>query len=204
VVDASISTEGNLDAEVTTTYFGTRQEMPHGLIYGASDDEREKYLNSLFHLPTYKVDKSKYEEQKGPLPVIREYLHVVSPNYAGITGKRLFITPNLFDRSTYRLPQDSVRHYDFVDDRAFRDIDSITIRIPGGYQPESIPSDVHIDNKFGRYSASVKVLPDKILYYRAREERFARFPPSDYAALVKFYEQMYKTDHMRIVLVKKD
>ncbi|HVW59872.1 MAG TPA: DUF3857 domain-containing protein [Puia sp.] len=204
VVNASISTEGNLDAEVTTTYSGTRQEMPHGLIYGASDDEREKYLNGLFHLPTYKIDKSRYEEQKGALPVIKEYLHVVSPNYAGVTGRRLFIEPNLFDRNTYRLPQDSVRHYDFVDDRAFRDIDSITILIPEGYQPESIPSEVHIDNKFGRYSASVKVLPDKILYYRTREERFARFPPSDYAALVKFYELMYKTDHTHIVLVKKD
>jgi len=202
VVNASINTEGNLDADVTTTYCGTQQEMPHGLIYGASDEQREKYLNNLFHLPTYKVDKSRYEEQKGALPVVKEYLHVVSPNYANITGRRLFITPNLFDRDAYRLSQDSVRRYDFVNERAFRDIDSITIHIPEGYQPEAIPADVHLDNKFGKYSASVKVLPDKILYYRTWEETFARFPPSDYADLVKFYEQMYKADHTRIVLVK--
>ena len=202
VINATISAEGNLDADVTTTYKGTRQELPHGLIYEVSDQDREKYLNDLFHLPTYKVDKSRYEEQKGALPVVKEYLHVVSPDYANITGKRLFITPNLFDKSTSRLPQDSVRHYDFVNDRAFRDIDSITIQIPTGYQPEALPPDVLIDNKFGKYSASVKVLPDKILYYRTREETFARFPPSDYAALVKFYEQLYKADHTRIVLVR--
>ncbi|MDO6431291.1 DUF3857 domain-containing protein [Flavitalea sp. BT771] len=204
VVNATINTEGNLEADVATTYRGTRQESPHGLIYGASDEEREKYLNGLFHLPTYKVDKSRYEEEKGAMPVIREYLHVVSPNYANITGKRLFITPNLFDKSTYRLPQDSVRHYDFVDDRAFRDIDSITISIPAGYQPEAVPSDTHIDTKFGKYSASVKVLPDKILYYRSCEESVAHFPPSDYPAIVRFYEQLYKADHTRIVLVKKE
>lgn len=204
VVSAAINPEGNLDAEVNTTYRGTRQEMPHRLMYETSNDELDKYLNDLFHLPTYKVEKSRYEEQKGAMPVIKEYLHVLSPNYANITGKRMFIAPNLFDKSTYRLPQDSVRRYDFVDDRAFRDVDSITIHIPAGYQPEAVPPDVNIDNKFGKYNVSVKVLPDKIIYYRHWEEAVARFPPSDYAALVKFYEQMYKTDHTRIVLVKKE
>jgi len=204
VVSASINAAGSLDAEVVTTYKGTKQELPHDLIYETSNDEREKYLNDLFHLPTYKVEKSRYEEQKGAMPVIKEYLHVLSPNYANITGKRMFIAPNLFDKSNYRLPQDSVRRYDFVDDRAFRDIDSITINIPAGFQPEAVPSDVNIDNKFGKYSASVKVLADKIIYYRRWEETVARFPPSDYAALVKFYEQMYKADHTRVVLVKKE
>jgi len=204
VVNASINTEGNLDAEVSTAYRGIREELPHGLMYEASDEEREKYLNALFHLPTYKVEKSHYEEVKGPLPVVKEYLHVVSPNYANITGRRLFINPNLFDRSTTRLSPDSVRHYDFVGRKAFRDIDSITINIPAGYQPEAVPQDTHIDSKFGKFTASVKVTPDKILYYRSFEESMSRFPPSEYDGLVKFYEQLYKADHNRIVLVKKE
>ena len=48
-----------------------------------------KYLNDLFNLPTYSVDKSHYEEQKGTIPVVKEYLHVLSPNYASVSGKRL-------------------------------------------------------------------------------------------------------------------
>ena len=204
VVNASINGEGNLDAEVSTIYRGIPQEGPHGLMYGASDEQREKYLNSLFHLPTYKVEKSHYDEEKGALPAVKEYLHVVSPNYANITGKRLFINPNLFNRSNYRLPKDSTRQYDYIDDEAFRNIDSITINIPAGYQPEAVPQDTHIDSKFGKFTASVKVMPDKILFYRSWEESMARFPPSDYEGLVKFYEQLYKADHNRIVLVKKE
>jgi hypothetical protein len=204
VVNAEINADGNLDAEVNTVYTGLKEELPHGLLYEVSPDYREKYLNNLFNLPTYKVDKSHYEEQKGKIPVMKEYLHVFSPNYAGVSGKRLFITPNLFDKSSRRLPADSVRKYDFIYDAAFRDVDSITIRIPGGYKPEAIPQDIHIDSKFGKYSASVKVSPDKIVYYRSREESISRFPPSDYTALVKFYEQLYKADHSRIVLVKME
>jgi hypothetical protein len=97
-----------------------------------------------------------------------------------------------------------VRHYDFVDERAFLDIDSITLKIPAGYQPEAVPADLSIDSKFGKYHTSVKVSPDRIVYYRRYEESANRFPPADYPDLVKFYERLYKADHSRIVLVKKE
>jgi len=204
VVNAEINPEGNLDADVNTIYTGIKQELASELINEVSAEQRERYLNSLFHLPTYKVDKSHYEETKGRIPVVKECLHVVSPNYASISGKRLFITPNLFDRSNTRLPADSARNYDFVDDEAFKDVDSIFIKIPAGYVPESIPSDIKIESPFGRYRASVKVVGDKIEYYREQQESKRRFPPSVYPQLVKFYEQLYKADHNRVVLVKKE
>jgi Domain of Unknown Function with PDB structure (DUF3857)/Transglutaminase-like superfamily len=203
VVDAQINVEGNLDAEVNTIYTGISQEIPHGLMNELSGDQREKYLNELFNIPTYKVEKSRYEEEKGPKPVVREYLHVVSPNYANLSGKRLFISPNLFDKSTTRLAADSARKYDYVYNYAYKDVDSISIKIPAGYQPEAVPADIHIDSKYGKYNCSVKVSADKITYYRSREESVNRFAPSDYQGLVKFYEQLYKADHSRVVMVKE-
>jgi hypothetical protein len=169
-----------------------------------SADERERYLNALFNLPTYKVDKCKYTEQRASLPTIREYLHVISPNYASVSGKRLFIVPDLFDKNYSRLSADSNRHYDFINKEALKDIDSITIKIPEGYLPESVPQDMKIDSKFGKYTSTIKVLPDKILYYRSNEKCEGRFPASDYQGLVKFHEQIYKADRSSIVLIKKE
>lgn len=205
VVNAEINGEGNLDAEVNTLYTGISEETPDYLINDNSPEEREKYLNSrLFNLPTYRVDKSHYEEQKGAMPTVKEYLHVLAPNYASVSGRRLFIAPDLFDKDNTRLPSDSVRKYDFVQDHSLKDVDSISIKIPAGYQPESIPKDIHIESKFGDYNASVKVSADKIIYYRSKQESASRFPPSDYPDLVKFFEQIYKADHSRVVLVRKE
>ena len=203
MINASISDDGNLDADVNTKYTGIRQEYPHDLMDEYPQDQREKRLQERFDLPTYKVDKSSYSEQKGTIPVVNEYLHVLSPNYATVSGRRLFINPDLFDRSRSRLPADSVRHSDFLNKEAFTEIDSITIKIPAGYESEAVPDAIHIDCKFGKYSASVKVADDRIIYYRRYEKSINRFPPSDYPDLVKFYERLYRADNSRIVLVKK-
>lgn len=203
-VNAVIDAEGNLDAQVNTRFTGIQQEMPHALIYEVSKEWRDKYLNSTINLPTYQVDKSKYEEEKGILPAVKEYLHVTSTGYASVTGKRLFIAPNLFDKTTTKYPADSVRKYDIVYDNAFLATDSVTIKIPGGYIAEAVPKDMKLDSRFGKYAFNIKVEGDKILYTRLEEKSRSRFPASDYTELVKFQDQVYKADHTRIVLVKKE
>jgi hypothetical protein len=204
IVNAHIGLDGNLDADVNTLYRCERQEMPLHMIKEMAADRREKYLNSLFRLPTYSIDKNHYEELEGPRPSVTEQLHVVAPSYASVSGKRLFITPNVFDRSNTRLSADSVRHYDYVTDESFTDVDSVQIAVPAGYQPEAVPKDVAIDSKFGSYRCTVRVDNDKLVYYRYLQQDARRFPPADYAALVNFYEQLYKADNSRIVLVKKE
>ena len=204
VVRAEVGPDGNLDANVNTMYRCLRQEMPHDLIDEMSGEDRQKYLNDLFYLPTYSVEKSHYEEEKGPLPVIKEDLHVLAPNYAAVSGKRLFIVPDIFDRSQLRLSADSVRKYDFITDRAYTDIDSVVIAVPAGYQTEAMPGDVSIQGHFGTYRSSVRFENDKLVYYRYLQQSKNRYPPSDYAALVKFYEQLYQADNQRVVLVKKE
>jgi len=63
---------------------------------------------------------------------------------------------------------------------------------------------VAIDGKFGHYHCSVRFEGDKLIYYRYLQQTADRYPPSEYAALVKFYEQLYQSDNQRAVLVKKE
>ncbi len=203
-VMAQMDDQGNLDAVIANRYTGLQQELPHSLMYDATKEEREKYLNQLFSLPTYEIIKSDYEEQKGLIPVMNEHLQIRLQNYAIITGKRLFVAPDLFGGTTEKLFSDTARQYDYMIKDAYTDIDTVEIKIPHGYKQESTPKDISLQTKFGKYVSSVKVFDDKIIYYRLMEQYSGRFPAKEYNDLVKFYDQIYKADRAKAVLVKQE
>lgn len=202
--NAVINLDGDLDANVSTTYYGISEELPHALIYEANKEQRDKYLNRVLNLATYQVDKSDYVEKKGKLPQVNEELHIVSPAYASITGKRLFVAPNLFNKSTERYSIDSTRKFDIEIRFGYTYIDTINIKIPDGYNTEALPKPVSITNKFGTYNFSVKVDGSTVSCVRSFQKHSGRFPATDYAELVKFYDDIYKADRSRLVLVKKE
>jgi hypothetical protein len=201
---AVIDAEGNLSASVHTQYRAEQMDELEQLTTSLSKDKLMDFLKSEIDLPTYDVKHFDYREEKSAMPSIYENLDLVAPGYAQVSGKRLFVAPNIMSRSQRRLRPDDDRKYELVLYYEYRDIDTAEIAIPAGYQPEAIPPDVNVDSKFGKYSASVKVLADKIIYYRNLEKYSGRWAAADYTGLVKFYEQLYKADHNRVVLVKKE
>lgn len=115
----------------------------------------------------------------------------------------MFIQPNLLSKSSFR-PPDRERKFDLNLQPEFRDIDTVEINIPAGYSIEAIPQSTTIKNKFGEYKASFKVDGTKILFVRFYEKRAGQFPKSDYPELVKMYNDVYKADRGKLVLVKKE
>lgn len=203
-IDAIIDASGNLTADVYTRFSGIQEELQHFLMYDASKEQRDRHLNSTLSLPTYAVEKTNYKETKGRIPFIDEYLRITSPNYASATGKRLFIVPNMFNRSSTRLPTDEPRKNNIEFPYPFVDVDTILVALPQGYEPEALPKNVDIQNKFGKYSVIYKMENNRIEVIRRNEISANRFPATDYADLAAFFDQKYKSDRTRIVLVKKE
>jgi hypothetical protein len=201
-VKAMADNQGNLTASIANRYSGLQQDFPHSLMYDASKEEREKYLNRMFNIPTYQILKSNYKENKAVIPSLDENLQILVNNYAAITGKRFFIAPNLFGDASANLLPDTARRYDYIVRDSYRDMDSVEMEIPVGYIPETVPKDISLQTKFGKYISQVKVLDNKIKYYRLREQFSGRFPAGEYNELVKFYQQIYKADKSKIVFVK--
>jgi hypothetical protein len=203
-VMGSIDAEGNLDAKINTRFTGLQMELPRALIYEVNAENRERYLNAALGLPTYRVVESKYEEEKSKVAAVKEYIHVTSPSYASITGKRIFLSPNLVNKTATKYATDTARRYPVQLSDAWREMDSVVIVIPAGYHAESVPQDVSLNSPYGKYSCSVKVDGDKIYYRRMQEAWRGRFPAGDYASLVEFQDKVYKADRNRVVLVKNE
>jgi hypothetical protein len=200
-IQAQIDEQGNLTANVATHFTGVQQELQHSLLHNANQEEREKYLNQALGLPTYKIEKIEYKETKKALPEMYELLKIISPNYATVTGRRMFIVPNLFNKED-KLPVNEKRHLAIVFKSSYIDIDSIVIAIPQGYTVESLPKDVVLKTKFGSYSIGFKVKDAVINLIRERRQDEGSFAATDYTALVEFFDSMAKADRSKMVLVK--
>ena len=203
VVTAIINNEGMLDASIRTQYSGLEQELPHDLMHEVSKDTRENYLNRMLGLATYQVISSAYDQQKGLLPRVDEALHVKATAYATVTGKRLILNPNILRGSSERLIPDSSRHYDFLVNRSYMHVDSVRIAVPPGFRLESVPREVSIDNKFGKYRSSVKWEANQLVYYRFNMQPKGQYSAAEYNELVKHFDQIYKADRGSVVFVKE-
>jgi hypothetical protein len=198
-----VDTEGNFTATISTTFKALQQDDLHQMLVYLSKDKVKKVLNEELEISTYDIVDFKYQQKKDELPQIDEQLDLFVSKFATISGKRLFITPNLLNKSTTKLSAEEERKYDFVFDYEYRDVDTVEIELPTGYTLESVPQVVNLKTKFGAYNSSIKLEGNKLFYIRIREQYAGRFSANDAAEVVKFYETIYKADRSRVVLVKQ-
>ncbi len=203
-INAKLEDGGTLLIRASSQYTGLQQDNLHGLINNVSKERVKEYLNQQLDFPTYDIRQFEYLEDKAILPAIHESLEIMVSSYATVTGKRLFITPNIMTRSNRKLIPTEERKYDIVFKVEYKDVDSVEIELPKGYQPESMPAAVSISSPFGKYNCSVKLDGNKLFYYRSIEQYSGRFPAKDYAELVKYYDAIYKADRNRVVLVRDE
>lgn len=203
-INAVLEINGTLNVKTTTRYSGLQQDDIHGMINNLSKDKVKELLHEQLDFATYDINKFDYDEDNSSPPSITEKLDITVSNYATITGKRLFIVPNVMTRTGRRVSPDSTRKYDIQLGIEYKDVDSVTIELPAGYETEAMPKDVEIASKFGKYKCSVKLSQNKLLYYREIESYSGRFPAAEYPELVKFYDAIYKADRNRVVLVKNE
>lgn len=203
-IDASIDADGNLKMKVNTIFKAEQQDNLFSLLSNYSSEKVKERLQKSFALPTYTVNEVDHKIIKGMLPSITQQLDISSDNYATVTGKRMFITPNILNRSNAEFEEDENRKTDIVFRYAYRDIDDIQIEIPGGYHIESISKDIALKSKYGNYNVTCKVEGNKIVYHRLREQFTGKFPASEQKEIIAFYNEIRKNDRRDIILVKNE
>lgn len=203
-ITASVDEEGHLTAQVRTNYKAIARDYIHQVIHGLSNDKIKEYLKDRIDLPSFEIKQFSYKENRSLLPSIDETVDLVADHYASISGKRIFIVPNLISKGRTRLEATEERKYDVELSSESTSMDSVEITIPAGYRLESLAPDTKLETKFGKYSASVRMDGNKIRYFRRFEQYSGHYPAKEYAELAKFYDQIFKADRSRVVLVKNE
>lgn len=202
-VTATIDAVGNLKLNCVTTNTGTEQEEAWAMHHYLSNDEKIKAVNKRYDMAIYEVTTYAAIEAKSRLPKMTETFSINASAYANITGKRMFIVPNLLTHES-RLDEDLNRKFDIVFYNAYTNTDTIQLKIPEGYIVEMMPKNCDIINKFGSYKIHYTYGNGQITIERFYQQQTNTFPASDYKALAAFYNEMAKADKAKLVLVKKD
>jgi hypothetical protein len=198
-----LEADGNAIAELETIYSGLEQdELALVSVAGAPDQQSWFYQN--VRLPNYSIKNLQYSRIKEKIPKVTEKATLVINKCGTASSKRMFITPNLFNKNTFVFPEDKTRNNDIIQDHASYSSDTLIFALPaGGFHPEALPEQQFIKSAFGEYTSLVKFDGQQLIYIRTLKTEKGRYPGTLYNELREFYQKITAADRAQVVLVTK-
>ena len=200
----NLEINGHAKASISTSYAGLQYEND-GLDFALTSqrDDQKKWLRDNISIPSFEVSDFSMINIKDRVPSATIKVDLILNRYASVSGKRLFMTPNLMNRSTYIPPQNTNRKSPVVRRSSFVDIDSITYKVPEEIYPEFLPQPVKVHNRFGEYEVTFQFDQGSLLYIRKLKMIPGKFPADSYSELIEFYKTINKMDNLKIVFLNK-
>lgn len=196
--------DGNATAKVQTTYAGLQYEND-GLNFVLSDqfDKQKEWVQDNTDIPNFDIRNFSIVNNKDRIPSAVVSLDLALSRLASVSGKRLFLTPNLMNRSTFIPEKVENRKNNVFRKLAYTDYDTIRFEVPESIYPEFLPKAIHIESVFGSYDASYTLDEHGLLYVRKMVMKRGEFPAATYNQLIDFYKSVNKADNTKIVFLTK-
>jgi len=202
--DVFLDISGNAKAKVKTKYQGLQYEND-GLDFAINRqyDDQKKWIQRTIQIPSFDIVKFSMKNNKEKIPSAEVDVELVLNRLATVSGKRIFITPNLMNRSTHIPEKLEQRKTNIVLRTSYIDQDIIRYNLPEGIYPEFIPEGITIKSRFGEYESSFKVDQGSLIYVRKIKMNKGEFPHDSYNELLDFYKSINKADHIKMVFMNK-
>jgi transglutaminase-like putative cysteine protease len=201
--EVELDATGNAKAKIRTTNKGIQYEND-GLDNVMNNvDDQKKWIQNNTEIPNFNINSFSMVEKKDKIPSAIVSLDLTLNRYATVSGKRIFVVPNLMNRLT-RIPEKMAeRKTDVVRSTNYLDLDTIKFTIPENLYPEFLPEPIKINSKFGEYEANFKFDAGKVIYTRRMKVWKCRFPKETYNELVDFYKNVNRADNTKLVFLNK-
>ncbi|MEK6781095.1 MAG: DUF3857 domain-containing transglutaminase family protein [Bacteroidota bacterium] len=202
--DVFVQANGNANASVKTTYSGLQYENGSlSFVLGNQYDDQKKWIQENTEIPSFDIHSFSMSNIKSKIPSAIITTDLILNRFASVSGKRLFLTPNLMNRSTFVPEKVEARKTKVIRKMAYVDIDTINYHLPEEIYPEFLPEPIKIKSQYGEYEASFKLEQGNLVYIRKINMRKGEFPPESYEELINFYRNLNKADHIKLVFLNK-
>jgi transglutaminase-like putative cysteine protease len=204
VAEVHLDLAGNARAKVRTKYTGLQYEND-GLQFVVTQpvDDQKKWLQRTTQIPTFDIGKFSMKNTKTIIPSAAVEVELILNRFATVSGKRIFLTPNLMNRSGYIPEKLDQRKTAIVRRMPYIDIDTIRYIIPAEIYPEFVPDRVSIQSRFGEYESNYEIDQGTLIYIRRIKINKGEFPAETYNELTEFYKNINKADNTKMVFLSK-
>ncbi len=204
VADVSVEETGDATAKVKATYEGLMYDHDNLSFYlGFSADDQKKWLQKTIKIPSFDIESFSFVNKKAVHPAGIVNTNLILRRYATVNGKRLFLTPNLQNRSSYVPDKNLARKNEIYIPTGYVTFDSIRFKVPEKLSPEFLPEPTKISTRFGDYESSFKMDQGSVLYTRRLLIHRGTFPAATYGEWSDFYKNINKADNFKLVFLNK-
>jgi transglutaminase-like putative cysteine protease len=199
-----LDVSGNATAKVTTKYQGLQYENDGlNFIINKQYDDQKKWVQNTTQIPSFDIENFSMQDSKEKIPSAEVRIDLKLNRLATVSGKRIFLTTNLMNRSTFIPEKLEKRNTNIVLRMPYIDQDIIRYNLPPEIYPEFIPETIILKSRFGEYESSFRVDQGTLIYTRKFKMNKGEFPPDSYNELIDFYKSINKADHIKMVFMNK-
>ena len=205
-----LAEDGTLEGEARIEFTGHLAALHKEQNDEETPQAREEILKSLVKsnvLGSAEISAIRIENVTDPDKPFVYAFKVKVPGYATRTGKRLFLQPNFFERSSKPLFETGTRRYDIHFPFPYSEQDDISIELPAGFSLESpdSPQPVNDSQNISLDKVQMSIAQDgKTLVYKRDfyfgNNGFLRFPARSYAALKNLFDAFNKVNTHSLTL----
>ena len=149
------------------------------------------------------IDKAELENNKEKVEFV-EALKITINDFATINNNDYIFRVNILNRESFVPKRYRNRKMPLEIDRGYKDLDSITFKLPSNFTLNYEPANIEVNSKFGSYKITFKVIDkNTFTYIKEIEIREGVYPKEDYKAYRAFRKKIAKSENLRIILTKK-
>jgi hypothetical protein len=200
-IELTLENDGNATGRMNTEVRGAEIERLFPEIW-QSDKEQKKAIANKYPIAGFRLLSLAYDIRKGSETTASETIEMNIQSLASVTGNRLFVPSNVFEDLKGIPAKSKSRKSDVVIDYAYCHIDSVTLKIPTGFKPETLPQEKQVINKFGHFKAKFIVDGQNICYVKELKINRYRGSASEFNVFIDFLNDAARCDRQILVLAK--
>jgi hypothetical protein len=200
--DVELDTNGNIKGECVRTFTGHEAEVLRERLNATGREHWWTLARSIFDLESSSAEARliSVEGQDTPEQPLRVKAFIAWPAYASLMGGRMMIAPALFNEGQAPLLSASTRKTPVFFHYPVTKRDSITIQLPQGYRPGTLPQPIVSSSGDFSYALSMQFdsASGKLSVIRESVSRAVEIPVEKYSQAHDWFTRICAADQINI------